>query len=452
MHAMKNLYLVTMHLTVFLTAFNSAGGEARIVEEIEVDYVWAANTVSFDLYTAGEKQFVAYYDENRMMTVAAREIGSDQWKKTTLPNKLVWDSHNSVAIAADEHGYLHVSGNMHVNPLTYFRSEKPFDIHSFVEVNKMVGTNEASVTYPRFFTHNDGSLLFRYRSGTCGNGNVLVNRFLPEEGKWERYLKKPLFEGINENDVRAAYHRFTRDSDGNYHFVWIWRWNPRVDTTHQICYAKTSDLINWTNAAGEPVQLPFRPDDERVIVDPTPAKGGMHNGRYEIILDQDGSPIIGYIKYDDEGLTQFYLARFEEGEWVSTQISDWDFRWEFFGGGDQMTVGGAFSFAGLSEEGFVVIDWRTEKGDSGRYAVDSKTFEHADESVNFTEKYPSDMRSRMTDRPGLNVNIAMDQGRPSDTETRYVLKWEGGPRSHGRHAPEVIPEGPLSKLVLLKVR
>ncbi|NND33250.1 MAG: hypothetical protein HKN76_11725, partial [Saprospiraceae bacterium] len=73
----------------------------HIVEQLEIDSVWVANKVSFDLHTVGNKQFVAYYDKNRMMTVASRELGSDQWQKKTLPSRLMWDSHNYVALGID---------------------------------------------------------------------------------------------------------------------------------------------------------------------------------------------------------------------------------------------------------------------------------------------------------------------------------------------------------------
>jgi hypothetical protein len=35
---------------------------------------------------------------------------------------------------------------------------------------------------------------------------------------------------------------------------------------------------------------------------------------------------------------------------------------------------------------------------------------------------------------------------------RYLLKWESRGESHGKHAPKVIPEGPVSKLVVVKVQ
>jgi len=435
-----------------LSEGESKKNTSEIVEHIEVDSVWAANRVVFALHTVGQRQFVAYYDRNRMMAVASRDINSHQWQKTILPSRLMWDSHNYVALGIDEQGFIHVSGNMHTHPLSYFRSEKTYDVSHMVELNEMVGQDEQSVTYPKFFYDNMGRLLFSYRSGTCGNGNILVNRYQPENGQWVRHLATPLFEGAQENDKRAAYHTYTKDSEGNFHFVWMWRWTPMVETCHQLCYATSPDLIHWKNAAGKRVSLPFRPDNEQVIVDHTPSKGGMHNSRYQIILTKNGNPVIGYVKYDEKGLTQLYLARFKGEQWVSKKISDWDFRWKFIGGGDRMTEGGHFRLAGISEDGFIVVRWGTEKGESGQYTLDPETLEHVETTAKIERKYPDDIYERLSDVRGLSVNLSDDRGGTQEKGVRYVLKWESKAPSHGKHAPKIIPEGPVSALVVLKIR
>jgi len=426
--------------------------QPKIVEQILIDSVWAANGVGFNLQTFGDMQFVAYYDANRMMSVASRKIDSNTWTKNILPNQLMWDSHNRVQLGIDKKGYIHVSGNMHVHPLAYFRSTKPLDVNSIEEKNYMVGINEEGVTYPNFFYNKEGDLLFSYRSGSCGNGNILVNRYLTEQGKWERYLDKPLFEGIEDDDFRAAYHRWVKDDNGDFHFVWMWRWTPMVETSHFIGYATTPDLKNWKNAAGETVYLPFRPDNPKVLVDDTPSRGGLHNGRYRITLTNEGEPIIGFVKYDEEGLTQLYLAKFINNDWKIKKISDWDFRWEFITSGAFMTIGAQFSFAGISDDGLLAIDWRTEKGESGRYSIDPKTLEHSDKVAAVQSKYPEDLRKKISTNPDLSVRTAFDNGGTENDAYRYVIKWEAAHGGFGQHAPEVIPDGPLSPLYLIKIK
>ncbi|MFK7978871.1 MAG: BNR repeat-containing protein [Saprospiraceae bacterium] len=422
-----------------------------IVEELLIDSVWAANKVSFALRTVGDKQFVAYYDKNRMMTVAMRKVGSNIWQKKTLPNQLNWDSHNYVALGIDEMGYLHVSGNMHVNPLVYFRSTHPYDINSLRAVHKMTGIEESDVTYPKFFYDKHDRLYFSYRSGTCGNGNILVNQFHPTKGNWVRYLDKPLFEGIEETDDRAAYHRFVKDSNGDFHYIWMWRWTPEVATSHQICYATTPDLLNWKNAAGTVVNLPFRPDDKQLIVDPSPSEGGMHNSKYQIILTKKDKPIIGYLKYDEKGLTQLYVAKFENGQWKRKKISDWNFRWQFFGGGDKMTKGASFNLNGFTPDGLLTIDWSTETNKSGVYLVNPQTLERINSAIPIRPKYPTAIHQRLTNHSKMSVNLKAGSGL-TNGKNKFLLKWESMGKSHGRHAPKVIPNKPLSplKLVVLK--
>jgi hypothetical protein len=462
---MKKIYLFALATIFILTSCASSSNKSNpestqksdfhkpvIVDKIEVDSVWAANGVGFDLQTVGNKQFVAYFDRNRMMTAASREIGSTKWTKKTLPNKLMWDSHNSVKLGIDELGYIHISGNQHVHPLAYFRSTKPYDVNSIVEVNYMLGEDEGSVTYPNFFHDKSGSLLFSYRSGTCGNGNILINRFLPQQGKWERYLEKPLFEGIEKNDDRAAYHQWVKGSNGDFHFIWMWRWTPMVETSHHICYATTPDLKTWKNALDESVMLPFRPEDKKVLVDDTPSKGGMHNSRYKLILTENDEPIIGYIKYDKAGLTQLYLAKIINGEWISKKISNWNFRWKFIEGGAFMSIGGQFNFVGISDDGLLAIDWKTEKGESGRYTIDLATFDHTNQLANIQTLYPDNLSSPMTERTKMNIRLAYDKGSSPEVNSRYVLKWEAEHGGFKQHAPEIIPEGPLSQLVLLKIK
>ncbi|WP_445737144.1 BNR repeat-containing protein [Mariniflexile sp.] len=423
----------------------------KIVETVFIDSVWAANMVSFDLHTMGNKQYVAYYDKNRMMTVASRDISSNQWQKKTLSNKLHWDSHNYVVMGFDEEGYIHISGNMHNNPLVYFRSEKPYDITSIKELNDMVGCNEDGVTYPKFFNDKDGHLLYTYRTGGSGSGNNWVNKYNTKTKAWERYLKTNLFEGISDNETRSSYFSFTKGPDGNFHFTWVWRWTPLVETTHQLCYAVSPDLIHWKNAFGEPIELPLKPDNEKLIVDNAPTNGGMHNGKYELFLTENSKPIIGYIKYDEDGLTQLYVATTQNGTWISNKISDWNFRWEFIGGGDKMTQGASFDIEPYDANS-VIIKWSNETGENGTYLVDTETLHKVDKVVEAKEKYPSDLKDRLSKNAALHVNIQKGKNSDKDAESTYVIKWESMGKSHGSHAPEVIPEGPLSALYLINIK
>lgn len=447
--------VITALVLLFASCINNTDSvinEPVIADEILIDSIWAANGVRFDLKTVNDMQFVAYFDRNRMMTVASRRIGSKHWTKKTLDNQLIWDSHNSVVLGVDEVGYIHVSGNMHAQPLVYFRSSKPYDVTTMEPIHKMTEHQEQRYTYPGFFNTKNGNLFYSYRIGGSGDGDIFVNRFLSDTKEWVRLYDTSLFEGREEHESRSAYHHKLKDSEGNYHFVWMWRWTPMVETCHNLCYAKTEDLEHWVNAAGDTVNIPLKPEDDKLFVDPVPSKGGLHNSRFKTILTQKNEPIIGYTKYDEQGLTQLYLARFTNGAWKIKQISDWNFRWEFKEGGAFMTEGGVFNFAGISENGVLAIDWSTEKGDKGRYNIDTETLEHVDKKVKLEKKYPDNLMDNITNISGMSVRIVRDKAGTLKDGSTFYLKYEARHGGFRRHQPEVIPAGPLSPLKLVHVQ
>jgi hypothetical protein len=138
-----------------MTAF-IASAETRVSETHEISKVPAGFPVGFALLTTPRKQYAAYYDEERQMTVACRDMSSSKWTYHMLPSKIGWDSHNYLTMALDDAGHLHVAGNMHVVPLIYFRTERPGDITSLVPA-KMIGDLEKRVTYPKFFHDTEQS-------------------------------------------------------------------------------------------------------------------------------------------------------------------------------------------------------------------------------------------------------------------------------------------------------
>ena len=118
-------------LGLLLLAPLSLRADPRIRRIVDVAPVWSGHPVRFALLTHGKRQFVAFFDADRHLTVAARTLDSTQWEFQRLPSQLGWDSHNYVTLAADGDGHLHLSGNMHCVPLIYFRSQQPGDVRSF---------------------------------------------------------------------------------------------------------------------------------------------------------------------------------------------------------------------------------------------------------------------------------------------------------------------------------
>ena len=165
----------------------------EVEERIVVGKAWPANGGHFALWTEGKRQYVVYYNSDRRTVAAQRLLSENKWTEIVLPSKVdhaprcgkdvsstiaSFDAHNSIAMAVDSAGYIHVTLNHHVNRLTYFRSTKPYDITTLVQVDAMVGDGsqqEDRVTYPKFMTAPTGELLFHYRHGSSGSGYEVYN-------------------------------------------------------------------------------------------------------------------------------------------------------------------------------------------------------------------------------------------------------------------------------------
>ena len=133
----------------------------EVVESLPIGRVPAGFPVGFALLTSGEQQYVGYFDEQRRMTIASRLLTEKTWRYQVLPSKIGWDSHNYVTMAVDLQGRLHVTGNMHGDPLVYFVTEAAGDI-STLQKRAMTGKREGRVTYPRFLENHEGKLVFTY--------------------------------------------------------------------------------------------------------------------------------------------------------------------------------------------------------------------------------------------------------------------------------------------------
>lgn len=101
----------------------------------------------------------------------------------------------------------------------------------------MTGVDEGNVTYPEFYPLSGGDLLFVYRSGSSGRGNLVMNRYSLKEHKWTR-VQDILIDGENK---RNAYWQLYVDEKGTIHLSWVWRETWHVETNHDICYARSFD-------------------------------------------------------------------------------------------------------------------------------------------------------------------------------------------------------------------
>lgn len=391
---------------------------AVAVDSLDVAPVWAAHPVGFALLTHPPFQFAAFYDDQRRLTVAQRRLDERQWSFHQLPVTTGWDSHNYIALAVDDDGYLHLSGDMHVVPLKYFRTTKPLAASTFERVEKMVGREEQRTTYPRFFRGPNSEFLFTYRDGGSGNGNQIFNEYDPKTKTWSRLLDKPLTDG--EGKRNAYFDGPVKGPDGYFHLAWVWRETPDAASNHDLSYARSKDLRHWETSTGKPRPLPIRLKDSD-IVDPVPEKGGMINGNTNIGFDNRGRVTISYHKYDAAGNTQPWTARLENGKWKHYQITDWPYRWDFGGNGTLM-FGIGLGAVHLESDGRLTQTFSHFKFGNGTWLIDPQTL-RAIGTIHYESKPPEFAKIEGT-FPDLKVKWADDSGASGKPDLRYALRWE----------------------------
>ncbi|NIA13791.1 MAG: hypothetical protein GWP08_06885 [Nitrospiraceae bacterium] len=411
------------------------------VETIDIAPVWAGHPVGFCLITHGGQQFAAYYDAERRLTVASRTLDSAVWQKAVLPERVGWDSHNYVTMAIDDDGYIHLSGNLHVTPLKYFRTKTPLDVTTF-ERAPMVGKREQRMTYPVFMRGGNGEFIFTYRDGHSGEGDQIYNVYDHATQSWRRLMDEPLTSG--EGKVNAYLNGPKQGPDGRWHLCWVWRDHGGCETNHDLSYARSDDLVHWETGAGKPLALPLTMTNAD-IVDPVPAGGGIINGNTKLGFDSQQRPVIGYHKFDADGNTQIYNARLEDGVWRIYQTSDWDYRWDFSGGG---SIVFEISLSGVSRhgEGTLKQSYRHVKYGNGVWILDEKTLKPV--GMLETKKEPDSLAVVESDFPGMQIKRANDSGTSGEAGVRYMLQWET--LGHNRDRPREGKLPPPSMLRLVK--
>lgn len=284
---------------------------------------WAKNSINTTIFrqdpitTAGDRQFAAYYNADAKVVIADRKIGETEWHQTvtSLAAKNIKDAHNSISIMADGDGYLHMSWDHHNNPLNYVRSKSPATPD--FEPAQMIGSNEKSVSYPQFFKLANGDLLFMYRDGASGNGNLALNRYDTKTKTWKQ-VHGNLISGEKK---RNAYWQACVDAKGTLHVGWVWRESPNVASNHDICYARSEDGgETWMKTDGTKYTLPITAATAE-IADPVPQKSDLMN-QTSICADGEGRPVIAtYYRPAGDKAVQYVIVRFDGQKWVSTPVT-----------------------------------------------------------------------------------------------------------------------------------
>ena len=438
-----------------------------VIEIMKIDSVWAGHPVGFSLYSHDESQYIAYYNSNRNMVVGQRKLTDKNFVLHKMPaptraldqkgkskrfsvTEVGWDSHNSITMAVDKEGFIHLSGNMHVDSLTYFRSELSGDISTLMRHFPLVGSNELRSTYPKFMLSKEQELIFHYRDGSSGNGNEIYNIYDTQKKKWSRMLDVPLTDG--QGLMNAYQSQPEVRADGWYHVYWVWRDTPDCSTNHDLSYMKSPDLKNWFDAFDQPIVLPATLDKKSLIVAPVPPKGGIINLAAKLCLDKNNKPVFTYHKYDESGNIQLYIAKIEGDEWISKPITQWDYRWEFSGNGSINVELRINSFDRREDGRFEIGYWHKKYG-SGTLLLD-EAFAPIGKVLKTPKLFTNSRFKKQLEIegsfPGLVINSVPDIGEVKEKNIHYFLKWET--LNNNRDKPRPKPWPSPSQLYLYKLK
>ena len=295
----------------------------------------SVNTTIFrnnSIVTHNNHQFISFYDAEGWLTIGKRKVGSQKWEIARSQYKgNVRDAHNVISMMIDGKGYIHISFDHHGNKLNYCRSVKPESL-ILGDKEAMIGDNENDVTYPEFYKLPCGDLLFAYRSGASGRGNLVLNRYILKEKRWVR-VQDVLIDGENK---RNAYWQLYVDKSGIIHISWVWRETWMVETNHDMCYARSKDGgKSWEKSDGSKYQLPINAANAEYAWQ-IPQNHELIN-QTSMSADSKGNPYIAtYWRDSNDSIPQFRMIWNENGKWHCDIVGKRVTPFSLKGGGTKM--------------------------------------------------------------------------------------------------------------------
>jgi hypothetical protein len=298
--------------------------------------------------TVGDQQFVAYYEPDTAaadgydghVVIGRRTIGTDTWtlSETNFQSNNITDTHDIIAIAVDGDGIMHMSWGMHANQgggTNYAKSTASvLTPGSQISFTSNLGSggltgNETKVTYPEFVKLPDGDLLYFYRNGTSGDGDLRLNRYVTDTDSWS-VVQQPLIDGTTSGDAdssNAYWNTLRVDAEGDLHMSWLFRTNnpPGIPSNYGLFYAKSEDEgATWLKSDGTPYRGTINQSNSDIAV-PIPADSNYINTT-GMTFDQNNLPVIASRWAPEAGSgndqAQQMLSWFDGTDWHVSQITE----------------------------------------------------------------------------------------------------------------------------------
>lgn len=309
-------------LSIYLLLITQLCLAQKAVKTVFVGEGWANNSVNSVIFRKNSLvsfngyQFVAYYNIDGFVVLGKRKIKDAKWQlQTTAFKGKVSDAHNCISIMVDGKGFLHLAWDHHNNALRYAKSTAPLSLQMSEKI-AMLGKTEERVTYPEFYRLPKGDLLFFYRNGESGKGNLVMNRYSIATQQWTR-IQENLVDGEGK---RNAYWQACLDTKGTIHLSWVWRESPDVASNHDMAYAKSEDGgVTWKNSKGEKYTLPITENTAEYACQ-IPQKSELIN-QTSMVADTKGNPYIAtYYKAQGDTIPQYHLIYRADNQWKELSL------------------------------------------------------------------------------------------------------------------------------------
>ncbi|WP_442589728.1 BNR repeat-containing protein [Pedobacter sp. AW31-3R] len=278
---------------------------------------WAGNSVNAVVFrknaVASFKgyQYIAYYDQDKNVVLGKRKNGHPDWvTQKTQYTGAAEDAHRSISLIVDGDGFLHISWDHHGTALKYAKSVAPGSLKLSDQL-RMTGQKEKNVTYPEFYTLANGDLLFLYRDGSSGNGNLMLNRYSVKTKTWTN-VQDGFIDGEGK---RNAYPQMAIDQKGVIHISWVWRESADVSSNHDMSYARSADGgQTWQKSTGESYVLPITLATAECAVK-IPQQSELIN-QTSMYADASGNPFIAsYWREAGEPVPQYHVIYKTGKDW-----------------------------------------------------------------------------------------------------------------------------------------
>ncbi len=306
-------------------------------------------------------QYVAYYDANRHVCLARRELSDSSWQFIRFEDYALMhdDVHNTISMGiCPKDGTIHLSFDHHNHPLHYRVSRKGVatapeqtswepSLFGPVIAELEKGKPPSRVCYPRFWRTPEGGFQFCYRVGGSGGGDRTLVDYDPATGSWRNTRQidsraGTFSDSFNTSHGRCSYpNGYTYDVLGRLHVTWVWR-EATQGANHDLMHAYSEDRgFTWKNSQGQlvgdsrPGGRPLCLDSPGIVVVPIGRGFGLLNtqaqavdsqGRIHVVIshlteepDQPTTKFPGWLGPPEDRRYHHYW-RANDGVWQHTEL------------------------------------------------------------------------------------------------------------------------------------